>query len=463
VPKGTRRFAATVDAVGRSGQRCRLCGAVVADEAVYCPACGAATGRLRVEAVDGAQDGPATDVALGGPRRRWVGPAALAAVAAVVVGIVVVGGRGGGTSSPATTLAATTAPTTTVAPSTSTSAAATTTTSAYSRLSAGHAFEPGADGVVVYLGVRTNEIARVDLGAGTVERRSVTRPAGGPWMALGRRGGVVLTSAHGDQPDLYGLADGPASVPHQLASWHDAGGAGSTSPQAAPAAEPDEIWVWHEGGTDGTTVQRMRLDGTVTAGPVTLPKFAALIGPDGPGAFVMSGPDGLYRATVDGEALSIEHVWPRVPVVVTPTTFLDLVCSNELDCHLAAVDRVTGATRPAATPPDQLFSGYYAAFTGSDALSPDGRWLAHLEYSGQSPRLLVHDLVDGGVVVDRPIVGAFYGGIRSLPFTFSPDGTFLLFVDISGDLGVWPVGSPDPPHRLRVDGVNAISSMSLLP
>jgi hypothetical protein len=317
--------------------------------------------------------------------------------------------------------------------------------------------------VVVYLGVRSDEIARVDLGAGTVERRVLSRPGRGPWMALGRQGGVVLASARGDQPDLFGLADGPNSVPRQLASWQDTGDGGSTSPQAAPAAEPDEVWVWHEAGANGTTVTRMRLDGTVTAGPASLPTFATLIGPDGPGAVAMSGPDGLYRATLDGQTVSIEHVWPRVPVVVTPTTLLDLACSDQLDCQLSVVDRATGAARPVATPPEQLFSGYYYAFAASDVLSPDGRWLAHLEYSGQSPRLVVHDLTDGRVAVDREIIGSFYGGIRALPFSFSADGKFLLFVDISGDLGVWPVGSADAPHRLRLDGVSAISSMSVLP
>jgi hypothetical protein len=451
--------------VGRSAQRCAHCGADVPDAAVYCPACGTPTGNLSIERVDPDGAELATEVALGGHRRPWAVPAVLAAVAAIVVGVVVVGGRGGGTTSPATTTPSTTSPSTTVPPSTSSTAPApTTTTSVYSSLSTGQAFEPGADGVVVYLGVRDNEVARVDLGAGTVDRRVVTEPpGGGPWMALGRRGGAVIASARGDQTDVYGLADDPTSVPRQLATWEDTGDGGSTSPQAAPAAEPDEVWVWHEGGADGTTVQRMRLDGTVTAGPVTLPKFATLMAPDGPGALAVGGPDGLYRATVDGRSLSIEHIWPRVPMIVTPTAFLDLVCSNALDCHLEVVDRITGAVRPVATPAQELFNGYYYGFSPPDVLSADGRWLAHLEYSGQSPRLVVYDLTAGRVAVDHEIIGSFYGGIRALPFSFSVDGRFLLFVDLTGDLGVWPVGSPDPPHRVAITGVGSISSLSVLP
>ena len=455
-------MATTVEVVGRSGQRCQQCGAGVPDEAVYCPACGTPTGHLKVEGLDTGGLGPATDISLGSPRRRWVVPVAVTAVVAVVVGVLVVGGGGGGTTAPTTTLPPTTAPTTTVRPPASSTAAATTTTSMYSSTSAGRPLEPGADGVVVYLGVRSDEIARVDLGAGTVERRLLERP-GGPWMALGRRGGVVLASARGDQSDVYALADGPASTPQSIATWEDTADGGSTSPQAAPAAEPDEVWVWHEGGTDGITVRRIRVDGTVTAGPVTLPKFSTLFAADGPGALLLGGPDGLYRATVDGQALAIAHVWPRVPAVVTPTAFLDMACSSGLECHLTVVDRTTGDVRPVPTSAEELFNGYYYAFTASDALSPDGHWLAHVQYSGQTPHLVVYDLVDEGIAVDHPIIGSFYGVIHSLPFSFSPDGRLLLFIDSSGQLGVWPVGSREPPHTLHIPGVEALSSMSVLP
>ncbi|HEY1281217.1 MAG TPA: zinc-ribbon domain-containing protein [Acidimicrobiales bacterium] len=449
--------------MGRSGQRCHQCGAGVPDEAVYCPACGTATGNLKFEGLESGALGPAADVSLGSPRRRWLAPVAVVAVAAVVVGVFVVGGQGGGTTAPTTTVPPTTAPPTTVTPSTSSTAAApTTTTSVYSSTSAGRPLEPEADGVVVYLGVRSDEVARVDLGTGTVERRLLERP-GGPWMALGRQGGVVLSSARGDQSDVYALADGPASTPQSIATWEDSSDGGSLSPQAAPATEPDEVWVWHEGGPDGITVRRVRVDGTVTAGPVALPKFSTLLAADGPGALLLGGPDGLYRATIDGQTLAIEHVWPRVPVVVTPTAFLDMACSSGLECHLAVVDRVTGDARPVPTPAEELFNGYYYAFTASDALSPDGHWLAHLQYSGQTPHLVVYDLVNEGIAVDHPIIGSFYGGIHSLPFSFSPDGRLLLFIDSTGQLGVWPVGRGELPHMLHIPGVEAISSMSVLP
>ncbi len=452
-------------AVGRLAHRCTHCGTELPGAAAYCPSCGTPTGNLAIEPVAADDAEAAVEVALGHSRRRWAGPAVVAAVVAVAVGVVVIGGRGGGTTSPPTTVPATTSPPTTAPPSTaSTPPAPTTTTSIYSSLVTGQPFVAGADGLVVYLGVGSDEVARVDLGAGTVDRRLLTSPAGGgPWMALGRRGGAVIASARGDQTDLYGVADGPGSVPHQLATWEDTGDGGATSPQAAPATEPDEVWVWHEGGANGITVRRMRLDGTVTSGPVTLPKFATLMAPDGPGALVVSGPDGLYRATVDGQSLSIDHIWPRVPVVVTPTAFLDLVCSDSLDCHLSVVDRATGDARLVTTPASELFNGYYYAFAAPDDLSPDGRWLAHLEYSGQSPRLVVYDLVEGEVAVDRPITGSFYGGIRSLPYSFSADGRFLLFVDPSGALGVWTVGSDTPPHNVLISGVSSISSMSVLP
>lgn len=451
--------------MGRSARRCSQCGTDVPDAAVYCPACGTPTGNLTFEPVDSGDTGDSLEVGIGAPRRRWTVPATLAAVGAVVAGVVVIGGRGGGTAAPPTTVPSTVAPSTTVTPSTaSTAPAPTTSTSVFSSLVTGRPFEPGADGLVVYLGLGNDDLARIDLGAGTIDRRVLTGPTGGgPWMALGRRGGAVIASARDDQTDVYGLADGPSSVPQRLATRENTDDGGSTSPQAAPAAEPHEVWVWHEGGANGTTVRRMRLDGTVTAGPVTLPKFATLMGPDGPGAVDLAGPDGLYRASIDGQSAAIERIWPRVPMIVTSTAFVDLVCSDALDCHLSVVDRVTGATRPVATPASDLFNGYYYGFAAPDSLSPDGRWLAHLEYSGQSPRLVVYDLLEGGTAVDRAIMGSFYGGIRSLPYGFSPDGRFLLFVDTSGALGVWRVGSGDEPHKLVINGVTSISSMSVSP
>ncbi|HKA03088.1 MAG TPA: hypothetical protein VKD67_02130 [Acidimicrobiales bacterium] len=451
--------------MGRSAQRCSQCGVDISGTDVYCAACGTPTGNLSFEPVEPRNRRDSVEVAMGAPRRRWTGPAALIAVAAVAIGVVVISGRGGGTAAPPTTMPPSTATASTATQSTtSTVSVPTTSTSVFSSLVTGRPFEPGADGLVVYLGVGNDELARVDLGAGTIDRRVLAGPTGGgPWMALGRRGGAVIASARGDQTDVYGLADGAASVPKRLATWEETGDGGSTSPQAAPAAEPDEVWVWHEGGTNGTTVRRMRLDGTVTAGPVTLPKFATLLGPDGPGALALAGPDGLYRANIDGQSAAIDRIWPRVPMIVTPTTFVDLVCSDGLDCHLSVVDRATGATRPVATPAGDVFNGYYYGFAAPDTLSPDGRWLAHLEYSGQSPRLVVYDLVDGGVAVDRPIMGSFYGGIRSPPYSFSTDGRFLLFVDTSGTLGAWRVGSTDPPHKLVINGVASISSMSILP
>ena len=108
------------------------------------------------------------------------------------------------------------------------------------------------------------------------------------------------------------------------------------NPRSAAAAEPDEVWVWNDAVDNlASVVKRVRLDGTVTAGPVTLPRYATVLGDDGPGGLAVQGPSGFYHAAIDGTTVTMQQLWPRAPVVYSSGALLDLNCDDHLDCHLA--------------------------------------------------------------------------------------------------------------------------------
>ena len=89
---------------------------------------------------------------------------------------------------------------------------------------------------------------------------------------------------------ILGLSDDPASTRGVLDGPSDNDSLGGT--QLAPAAEPDEVWLWNLNQDFSSKVRRMRIDGVVTAGPVSLPRFATVLSADGPGAVALGGPGG---------------------------------------------------------------------------------------------------------------------------------------------------------------------------
>ena len=306
-----RRPTGTVAPVGRSSARCPSCGAEMPGDATYCPACGAASGSLRVEPIAGEVEASSADVALGAPRRRWLAPVIIAAVVALIALAAVVGGSGDHpAASPATSAVATTTPATT-APAPSTTVVPTTTTIS-SQFAA--APMPDAAGVVVYESTNDGDVLRIDLGTGAVQRRyvSVGKRVAGPWTVLARTGGFAMADgSYDDQSPIYGVLDDPSSTAVSIGTWSPAESYGTLAPRAAAAAEPDEVWVWNDViNGEPTTLKRIRIDGTLTAGPVTLSRFGTVLGEDGPGAVVLQGSTGFYRATVQGQDVQIERISP---------------------------------------------------------------------------------------------------------------------------------------------------------
>jgi hypothetical protein len=453
----------TVAGVGRSSARCPSCGEVMPAAAAYCPACGAASGNLRVEAVGGEVEAPSADVALGGHRRRWLAPVVIAAVSALIVVVAVAGGgRDEPSASPATVIPATTpAPSTTVVPR-STVPAPSTTTTGYSAFSA--APMPEAAGVVLYETTNEGAVLRIDLGTGAVQRRYVpVEPrVAGPWMVLARQGGFAMADgSYDDQSPLYGVADGPDTPAVTLAAWSEHETHGTLAPRVAAAAEPDQVWVWND-AMDGeqVTIKRMRLDGTPTAGPVTLPRFASVLGQDGPGALALQGASGFYRATIEGQELRIDRQWPTVPLAYSAGALLDLACDSALECQLTVVDRATGAARPVPGDViDQIMRSY------DNALSADGRWLATVPYgTSAGPKLTVYDLTTGAVALEDDVLPknyGFLGGVQSAEFT--TDGQWLVYFNISSGIRLWKVGSAGPPATFTVSGVTNVNMISVAP
>jgi hypothetical protein len=263
----------------------------------YCATCGPATGAVELDPSPADRPGEPAEVTLGAPRRRVLVAVAAVGVAALILFVTVFnGGRSPSRSAP-TTVPPPSTPTTVVPSLTMpTSASPPATTVPVAQQVAPHA---EAAGVVVYLATNQGDVVRLDFATGTVARRTNFDGADqrtATWLPMGREGGYVLQSPYDQRSNgagrtVLGVSDDPASTPAVLQGPSDDNSLGGT--QLAPAAEPDEVWLWNQNQDLSTRVRRMRIDGVVTAGPVTLPRFAFVLGGDGPGAVALVGPGGM--------------------------------------------------------------------------------------------------------------------------------------------------------------------------
>jgi hypothetical protein len=183
----------------------------------------------------------------------------------------VVASRGGGTSDRHDDAADHDRPTRTTTVPPSTTAAAATSTTTYSRYATPPL--PAAAGVVVYESTNDGDVLRIDLATGDVQRRyaPVAPRVAGPWSVIGRQGGYVLSDgSYDERSPIYGVLDGPDGAAVPIAAWSSVDNGGTIAPRAMAAAEPDEVWAWNDASSgEPVTIKRVRLDGTVTAGPVT--------------------------------------------------------------------------------------------------------------------------------------------------------------------------------------------------
>jgi hypothetical protein len=394
-----------------------------------------------------------------------VGVAAVG-VAALIVSVLVFNGGGSPSRSAPTTVPAPSTPTTVVPSTTPTSASPAATTVAVAR-------DAEAAGVVVYVATSEGDVVRLDVGTGTLERRrDFVAGQNGSWLPVGRKGGYVVSSTAdwrggygGYGGTVVGVGDDPASTPAVLDSPSDANAFRGT--QVAAAAEPDEVWLWSQNPDLSTTVRRMRIDGVVTAGPVTLPgSLPNVLGADGPGAVALSGTGGMYRAEVTGTTVDIEPVWPRVPVDYNDWFLLDKTCTGSQDCRLELVDRASQQSRPVSQKPLEaplLYGPPLEARLDWTALSPDGAWLAQPNDSGE---LALYDLLGDGPPISHPMLDGPLGPGpigRPPPFAFSPDGRWLVFLGQSDTVELWPVGTPQPPVTITVPGLHDVTALSVAP
>ncbi len=401
---------------------------------------------------------------MGAPRRRALVAAAAVGVAALIVSVVVVnGGRSPSRSAPTTVPPPPTPTTVVTSPTTPTSASPAATTVPVAQQVAPHA---EAAGVVVYVATNHGDIVRLDLGTGTIERRTNfdgSEYNQGTWLPMARKGGYVLQSpyasgSNGAGRTILGVSDDPASTPAVLQGPSDDNSLGAT--QLAPAAEPDEVWLWNQNPDLSTTVRRMRIDGAVTAGPVTLPPFAFVLGADGPGAVALAGPGGMYRAAVTATAVDIGPVWPGLLVAYNDQSLLNLTCTGSLDCRLEMVDRASLQSRPVSQKPSDVAASPFV----ETSLSPDGAWLAHVDGPTEST-LTVYDLLGDGTPISHEILSAAgFGPPDQRPsFAFSSDGRWLVFLDPSDMVELWPVGRPQPPVTITVPGLHGLTALSVAP
>jgi hypothetical protein len=209
---------ATVRRVKRRSPPCSNCGSSLNERARYCSTCGQATAIVEFEASpDGSSDEPAA-VTLGAPRRRVLVAVVGVGVAVLIVSVIVFnGGRSPSRSAP-TSVPAPSPPTTGgPTPTTPTSEPPATTIVPVAQQVDPHA---EAAGVVGYLATSHDDVVRVDLGTGTVQRRTgfdAANPHRGTWRPLGRKGGYVLLSPSDPRShSILGVSNDPASTPAVL-------------------------------------------------------------------------------------------------------------------------------------------------------------------------------------------------------------------------------------------------------
>jgi len=314
------------------------------------------------------------------------------------------------------------------------------------------------------MSTQEGEVYRIDLGSGDVQRRQMEleERRGGPWVVLARQGGFVMADAsYDDQTPVYGVVDGADGAAVPIGDWQSVENYGSLMPRVAPAAEPDEVWVWNDSiNGQAVVVKRVRLDGTVTAGPVTLPRYGTVFGADGPGAVALRSERGLYRATIIGQDVQIEPISPRVPLAYSTAALLDLECDGALQCQVVVVDRATGTVRPVpGTVTDEVVPSYDLTLSG------DGRWLANVVYDGpNSPELTVYDLTTGEALIRDSVIPKSYGFLGTPQSAeFTTDGKWLVFFTIDGGIRLWPVGSAGGVVSFSVPGVMNVNTVSVAP
>jgi hypothetical protein len=383
----------------------------------------------------------------------------------LVVAVVWPGSGGGGSgraAEPASTLPP--APSTTLPPTTPATTVAPTPTTTFVRVETGTPLVSAAKGVVLYAGTTGDDILRVELSTGGIERRTVPHEAGrgGPWMVLGRASGAVVTQmAFDDHAPVLGVPRGATGRVATVAEWIGTNNGPPVSPQIVAAAEPDEVWVSWTDDAGPIRLGRVRLNGTVTAGPVTVPRSATIVRDDGPGAVLLNGPDGSYRATVTGETVRIQRVSRDPLIAATPRMLLTSRCSIEFVCDWGVVNRATGERRSLGAIPDSIGQFW------NTTVSPDGRYLLQLvDTPTAGAHVQVHDLTSGRLVLDDAVDGQSAFGPSFAPGSlgsFSADGRWLVWMDRSSQIKVWRTGSSGPPTTLTNSALDNVTNVSVAP
>jgi hypothetical protein len=124
------------------------------------------------------------------------------------------------------------------------------------------------------------------------------------------------------------------------------------------------------------------------------------------------------------------------------------------------VDRASQQRHPVSQKPNDEASG---GFYEPPVLSPDSAWLALINTSPSKQTVTVYDLLGDGTPVSHQIAGSFGPiGLRA-PVGFSPDGRWLVFLDPSDTVELWPVGRPEPPVTITVPGLHGLTALSVAP
>jgi WD40-like Beta Propeller Repeat len=184
----------------------------------------------------------------------------------------------------------------------------------------------------------------------------------------------------------------------------------------------DRVWIVVGDPWTGESMAAREVDlsGRVTAGPITLPPGVSIVGPV-PGGLVVGSRDGIFLVGRDGQARRIAR---GTPIGTFGTSVVHHACDANLRCDLHITEVATGEQRRVEG------AGEIPGFDPrSTRVSPDGRFIAWLSFSNDSPEatLNLYDVTTGRTL--SPLEPGPGGGPISM--AWSPDGQWLFVSGIS--------------------------------
>ncbi len=421
---------------------CPTCSARIPREASYCPACGRPVGLL----IDPVDLGPDEELsrapvvvepeASHGLRNLLIA----LAVVVVLVGAAITFGRGGSDEPSAVP---TTLPPSSIGATTTRPIPPPSTTPFFEQTGTGRLL-PEKSGVVLYGVTSDARFVRVDLDTGDVFARKLDlQDTPENYNMVATSAGAVIVDP---RPDILAVPYGRGGSVINLLP--DPSGLRNI----LPGPKPDLVWIVLQSDPingSGQVMQASRIDGSRVGPTISLPALN-ILGSDGGGGLIGTGPGGTYVVDASGH---LRRVTDEPPKGWNATTVVDIICDASFHCRWRVTDRATGQQRLLDVPPTASDIDVYEAYTGS--VSPDGRYMARII----GVDVAVLDLRTG----EERSYGDYFGGggFNAPQAVWSADGHWLFWAGNTHVLA-WRAGAAAP---LAIDhpGVPLLRALAVGP